>query len=413
MKPALVIIQNQVNNNSAGFVKIQTNYYQMIKNYLLSGLAISLLALSSCSNPQHQQTAQGPMPFPVQSAEKNNVTVYNEYAANIEGEQNIEIRPKVDGFVDKIYIDEGSEVRKGQLLFKLSSGTLNQQVNAAKANIAVAKAQVVSAQVEVDKVKPLVQKNIISAVQLQTAESNLNAANAQLIAANADYMNAKENLDYTVIKSPVDGIIGSIPYRIGSLVGRSEAQPLTTVSNISNVYAYFTLNEKQLLQFNRQLNGNSIAAKIKELPAVELILADGSAYEQKGKIETINGMVNPRTGSISYRAIFPNPDNLLRNGNSGIVKLPSMQNDVILVPQKATFELQGKKFVYLVDKDSKVLSKEVLISESIDQNFIVQNGLNEGQQFVTEGLIKLREGMLIQPMNQKHTPEGNAAFSKK
>jgi membrane fusion protein (multidrug efflux system) len=389
------------------------NYQHMKKNYILASMAIVLLGFSSCKNSSQQQMAQGPMPFPVQSVEKGNVTIYNQYAANIEGEQNIEIRPKVDGFVDKIYIDEGSEVKKGQLLFKLSSETLNQQVNVAQANIEVVKAQVVSAQVEVDKIKPLVQKNIISAVQLQTAESNLNAANAQLTAAQADYMNAKENLDYTLIKSPVDGIVGSIPYRIGSLVGRSEAQPLTTVSNISNVYAYFSLNEKQLLQFNRQLNGSSIANKIKSLPQVELILADGTTYSQKGRIETINGMVNPRTGSVSYRAIFPNPDNLLRSGISGLVKFPSNYNQAILVPQKSTFELQGKKFVFLVDKDDKVVSKQVDVSESIDQDFIVQNGLEVGQTYVVDGLIKLREGMLIQPVSENHTPEGNAAFSKK
>jgi membrane fusion protein (multidrug efflux system) len=385
----------------------------MKRNYILASMAVILLGLSSCKDSSQQQIAQGPMSFPVQSAEKANVTVYSQYAANIEGEQNIEIRPKVDGFVDKIYIDEGSRVKKGQLLFKLSAETLNQQVNAANAKVEVAKAQVVSAQVEVDKIKPLVEKNIISSVQLQTAESGLNAAKAQLSAANADYLNAKENLSYTLITSPVDGMIGDIPYRVGSLVGRSETQPLTTVSNISNVYAYFNLNEKQLLQFNRLLNGKSVEEMIKSLPEVELILADGSVYEQKGRIETINGMVNPRTGSVSYRAIFPNPANLLRSGISGHVKLPSMQNEVILVPQKATFELQGKKFVYLVDKDSKILSKEVIVSESIDQNFIVQTGLTEGQTFVVDGLIKLREGMQIKAVTEKHTPEGNAAFSKK
>ncbi|MDE5416568.1 efflux RND transporter periplasmic adaptor subunit [Labilibaculum sp. DW002] len=385
----------------------------MIKNYLLSGLMISLFAISSCNNPQNHQTAQGPMPFPVQSAERNDVTVYNQYAANIEGEQNIQIRPKVDGFVDKIYIDEGSQVKKGQLLFKLSAETLNQQANAARANMGVAKAQVVAAQVEVDKVTPLVEKNIISPIQLKTANSKLNAAQAQLIAAEAQYQNAKENLAYTIIKSPVDGIVGSLPYKEGSLVGRSETQPLTTVSSINNVYAYFTLNEKQLLQFNRQLNGNSIASKIKELPEVELILADGVTYDHKGRIETINGMVNPRTGSISYRAIFPNPSNLLRSGISGKVKMSSTINDVILLPQKATYELQGKRFVYLVGKENKVQAKEVLVSASVDEKFIVQNGLNAGETFVIDGLIKLREGMLIQPMNQKHTPDGNAAFSKK
>ncbi|MBN2595228.1 MAG: efflux RND transporter periplasmic adaptor subunit [Marinifilaceae bacterium] len=385
----------------------------MKRNYILASMAIILLGLSSCKDSSQQQMAHGPVPFPVQSAEKENITIYNQYAANIEGEQNIEIRAKVDGFVEKIYIDEGSEVKKGQLLFKLSAETLNQQVNAASANIEVAKAQVVSAQVEVDKVTPLVEKNIISSAQLKTAESNLNAAKAQLIAAKATYMNAKENLDYTIIKSPVDGIVGSIPYRIGSLVGRTEAQPLTTVSNISNVYAYFTLNEKQLLQFNRELNGSSIANKIKELPEVELILADGSTYAQKGRIETINGMVNPRTGSISYRAIFPNPSNLLRSGISGKVKFPSTQNQVILVPQKATYELQGKKFVYVVTAENKVEAHEVIVSESVNQDFIVLNGLDAGQTFVVEGLIKLREGMQIKPVTEKHTPEGNAAFSKK
>lgn len=385
----------------------------MKKNYILASMAIIVLSLSSCKDSSKPQMANVPKPFPVQSAEKENVTIYTEYAANIEGEQNIEIRPKVDGFVDKIYIDEGSQVKKGQLLFKLSAETLSQQVNAADANIEVAKAQVVSAQVEVDKITPLVEKNIISPIQLQTAQSSLNAAKAQLKATQAAYLNAKENLSYTLITSPVDGIVGSLPYKVGSLVGRSETQPLTTVSNISNVYAYFNLNEKQLLQFNRQLNGNTIKDQISMLPEVELILADGTTYEHKGRIETINGMVNPRTGSISYRAIFPNPENLLRSGISGKVKLPSSKNEVIRLPQKATFELQGKHFVYLLDNENKVQSKEVVVTDVVNEDFIIEKGINEGQVFVTDGLIKLREGMQIQPVSEKHSPEGNAAFSKK
>lgn len=384
----------------------------MKKNYILASMAIIVLSLSSCKDSSKPQMANGPKPFPVQSVEKENVIIYTEYAANIEGEQNIEIRPKVDGFVDKIYIDEGSQVKKGQLLFKLSAETLNQQVNAAEANIEVAKAQVITAQVEVDKITPLVEKNIISPIQLQTAQSSLNAAKAQLKATQAAYLNAKENLSYTLITSPVDGIVGSLPYKVGSLVGRSEPQPLTTVSNISNVYAYFNLNEKQLLQFNRQLNGNTIKDQINMLPEVELILADGTTYEHKGKIETINGMVNPRTGSISYRAIFPNPENLLRSGISGKVKLPSSKNEVIRLPQKATFEIQGKHFVYLLDNENKVQSKEVVVTDVVNEDFIIEKGINEGQVFVTDGLIKLREGMQIQPMAEKHTPEGNAALSK-
>ncbi|WP_461633607.1 efflux RND transporter periplasmic adaptor subunit [Labilibaculum euxinus] len=385
----------------------------MKRNYILASMAIILLGLSSCKDSSQPQMARGPMPFPVQSVKKENITIYTEYAANIEGEQNIEIRPKVDGFIEKIYIDEGSQVKEGQILFKLSAKTLNQQVKAAEANVEVAKAQVVSAQVDVNKIKPLVEKNIISAVQLETSESNLNAAKAQLIAARADYMNAKENLDYTIIKSPVDGIVGSIPYRIGSLVGRTESQPLTTVSNISNVYAYFSLNEKQLLQFNRQLNGNSVKDMIKALPEVELILADGSIYNQKGKIETINGMVNPRTGSVSYRAIFSNPDNLLRSGISGKIKLPSNIDQAIILPQKSTFELQGKHFVYLLGNENKIESKEVFVSETLGNDFVIEEGLAEGQVFVAGGLIKLREGMQILPQTGSSTQPDNRAFSKK
>ena len=383
----------------------------MKKNYLFAGIAILLLGFTSCKNGNQPQAGHSPMPFPVQTVEKSNVTTYTEYAANIEGVQNIEIRPKVDGFIDRIYVDEGAEVKKGQLLFKLSAETLNQQVNAAKANISVAEAQVVSAQVEVDKITPLVEKNIVSSVQLKTAKSNLNAANAQLAAAKANYQNAKENLDYTIIKSPVDGMIGSIPYKVGSLVGRTETNPLTTVSNIKNVYAYFTLNEKQLLQFNRQLNGSSVEEKIEQMPEVELVLADGTIYDEKGRIETINGMVNPRTGSISYRAIFPNTNHLLRSGISGKVKMPSDVNNIVLLPQQATFELQGKKFVYLVNKDNKVQSKEVIVSNTTDTHFIVKNGVQAGQKFVVDGLIKLREGMEIIPQSGDNNP-GNAAFSK-
>jgi len=383
----------------------------MKKNYLFAGIAILLLGFTSCKNGNQPQAGHSPMPFPVQTVEKSNVTTYTEYAANIEGVQNIEIRPKVDGFIDRIYVDEGAEVKKGQLLFKLSAETLNQQVNAAKANISVAEAQVVSAQVEVDKITPLVEKNIVSSVQLKTAKSNLNAANAQLAAAKANYQNAKENLDYTIIKSPVDGMIGSLPYKVGSLVGRTETNPLTTVSNIKNVYAYFTLNEKQLLQFNRQLNGSSVKEKIEQMPEVELVLADGSIYDEKGRIETINGMVNSRTGSISYRAIFPNTNHLLRSGISGKVKMPSDVNNIVLLPQQATFELQGKKFVYLVNKDNKVQSKEVIVSNTTDTHFIVKNGVQAGQKFVVDGLIKLREGMEIIPQSGDNNP-GNAAFSK-
>jgi len=369
----------------------------MVKGNFLAIIGIALLALSSCNQSEKPQMAHKAAPFQVQTVETSDVTVYKKYAANIEGEQNVEIRSKVDGFVEKIYIDEGATVKKGQLLFKLSAETLNQQLNAAKANIEVANSQVEVAQVELEKISPLVEKNIISSIELKTATSKLNAAKAQLSAAKANYLNAKENLDYTIITSPVDGIVGSIPYKVGSLVGRNEALALTTVSNINNVYAYFTMNEKQLLEFIRSLGGNSMAEKIGQMPEVELFLADGSLYGHKGKIETINGMVNPRTGSVNYRAKFPNPGRLLRNGNSGKIKFPTQLNSAIVLPQKSTFELQGKRFVYVVGKEDKVKSKEVIVSETVGNNIIVQSGVKAGEVIVNDGLIKLREGMQIIP----------------
>ncbi|MCZ4695217.1 efflux RND transporter periplasmic adaptor subunit [Ancylomarina euxinus] len=369
----------------------------MIKSKFLAITGIALLALSSCDQSGKPQMAHKAAPFLVQTVEKADVTIYKEYAANIEGEQNVEIRSKVDGFIEKIYIDEGATVRKGQLMFKLSAETLNQQLNAAKANIEVAKSQVEVSQVELEKIRPLVEMNIISGIELKTATSKLNAAKAQLNAVEANYLNAKENLDYTIITSPVDGIVGSIPYKVGSLVGRNEAMALTTVSNINNVYAYFSMNEKQLLEFIRSLGGNSMAEKIGQMPEVELSLADGSLYNHKGKIETINGMVNPRTGSVNYRAKFPNSNRLLRNGNSGRIKFPTQIKSAILLPEKSTFELQGKRFVYVVGEGDKVNSKEVIVSETVGNNIIVQSGIKAGEVIVHDGLIKLREGMQIMP----------------
>ncbi|TKG94270.1 efflux RND transporter periplasmic adaptor subunit [Puteibacter caeruleilacunae] len=383
------------------------------REYIVSGIAMLMFGFVSCQQQPKGMMNHGPMPFPVTKVESKDVTSYDEYAANIEGIQNIEIRPKVDGFISKIYIDEGEQVKKGQLLFLLSSETLSQQANAAKANIEVAKAQVQTAQVEVNKIKPLVEKNIISAIQLETAKSSLNAAKAQLAAAQANYQNAKENLEYTVIKAPVDGIVGSIPYKVGSLVGRTEINPLTIVSNIQDVYAYFTLNEKQLLQFNRQLAGANMEEKIKQLPEVSLVLADGSTYDCKGKIETINGMVNPRTGGITYRAKFPNPQQLLRSGISGKIQLPAFHENAVIIPQKATYELQGKKFVFAVTKDNKVQIHEVSISKTIDQDYIINGGISEGLTIVSDGVMKLRDGMEIIPQSASAQGNNSEALSQK
>lgn len=341
------------------------------------------LIVLSCGKEAPQQQAMGPMPFAVQKISKANTTVYQEFSANIEGQQNVEIRPKVNGFIEKIYVDEGQPVRKGQVLFKLETQTLNQDASAAKARVK-------AAQVEVDRLVPLVERNIISNVQLETAKANL--AQAQ-----SNYSSIAASINYGTITSPVDGVVGSLPFKEGSLVSATSVEPLTTISDARNVRAYFSMNEKQLLQFNRTFKGQTMAEKIKSLPEVSLILADNSTYEHKGRIETINGLVNQRTGSVQLRAEFKNPEGILRSGSSGIVQLPTEEKDVVLIPQIAVFEMQGKQLVYVVDKANKVTTKVIQTRGTSALNYIVSEGLNEGDLVVVEGISKLRDGMEIIP----------------
>ncbi len=348
-------------------------------------MLIALLVLSSCGDKKPQQQAMGPMPFPVQKIVKQDATVYQEYSANLEGQQNVEIRPKVNGFIEKIYVDEGQVVKKGQLLFKLETQVLSQDASASKAAVS-------AAQVEVDRLIPLVERKIVSNVLLETAK-------AKLAQAKSSYNSINANINFGTITSPVDGVVGSLPYKVGSLVSSTTVDPLTTVSDTRVMRAYFSMNEKQFLNFNRTFKGATLADKIKSLPEVELILVDNSVYDQKGKIETINGLVNARTGSTQFRAQFPNPQSLLRSGSSGIIRLPIEQKGVMLVPQNAIYEVQGKQMLYVVEKDNKVKSKVVQTNGTSELNFIVTGGLEEGEVVVVEGASKLADGQEIVPQD--------------
>lgn len=326
------------------------------------------------------------------------IVLNSDYPATIEGQQNVEIRPKIDGYMERIFMDEGATVRKGQRLFQISAPQYEQEVRTAQANINIAQADVNASQMEVNKVRPLVGKNIISNYELQSAEFNLQAKQASLAQANATLANAKTNLGYTFITSPVNGVVGTLPYKIGSLVSSNTAQPLTTVSNIGNIYAYFSINEKQALQFSKNTKGATSEARLASIPPVSLILADGAEFSQKGRIETAAGLINTETGSLSIRATFPNPGNLIRSGSSGSVRIPSTVEGAILVPQKSTYEIQGKKFVYLVEDTGTVKSVEIKVMDnSGGQYFVVQEGLKAGDKIVLEGVAALQEGALIKP----------------
>lgn len=354
--------------------------------YTITTLVSLTLLFASCGkNEAPPQQPQGPAPFPVKTVEAKDATVYQDFVANLEGQQNVEIRPKVTGFIQKIYVDEGQQVKKGQLLFKLETQTLNQDA-------AAAQAMVRAAQVEVDRLAPLVERKIISNVQLETAKARL--ANAK-----SAYGSIATNINFGTITSPVNGVVGSLPYREGSLVSATTEMPLTTVSDAKVIRAYFAMNEKQLLFFNKTFAGNNSTERIKNVPAVSLLLVDGSTYDQKGKISAISGIIDPTTGTTQFRADFPNDKGILRSGNSGEVRIPIIVQDAILIPQNAVFEVQGKQLVYVVDKSNKVQSKVIETSGTSELDFIVSNGLASGDIVVTAGALRLKDGMEILPQN--------------
>ncbi|WP_299497409.1 efflux RND transporter periplasmic adaptor subunit [Mucilaginibacter sp.] len=320
-----------------------------------------------------------------------------DYPASILGIQNIEIRPKIDGYVENIYIDEGASVKRGQLLFRINAPQYEQNVTTAQANIKIAVADVNAAQMQVDKVRPIVEKDIVSPYELKAAQYTLESKQAALAQAKAALNNAKINLSYTTIYSPADGVIGVLPYKIGSLITSTTINPLTTVSNIESIYAYFSVNEKQNLDFFLAAKGNTMQEKLKTLPPVILVLANGSQLAAKGRIETASGLINAQTGAINLRATFKNPGGLVRSGSSAIVRIPTTIDTAILIPQKSTYQIQGKIFVYVVGASNKVKSQELVISANTGQFYVISRGLKAGQQIVVDGIASLREDLQIKP----------------
>lgn len=327
------------------------------------------------------------------TVEKQNATLQAVYPVTIRGKEDIEIRPRIDGFIDAIYIDEGSVVRKGQSLFKINSPQAEQSLTTAQAAVTAAEAQVNTAKLNVDRIAPLAEKGIVSNVQLETYKNAYASALASKEQADASLKNAQATLGWTNVTSPVDGVVGGIPFRVGSLV--SNQNVLTTVANTSNVFAYFSLNEKALADFLGTLDGNTQAEKIKNAPPVVLTLANGTVYPKKGTIETITGTVNITTGSANFRAEFPNREGHLRSGASGTISIPRELHDVIVIPQKATFAQQDKILVYKVQADSVVQSILSVVAMPDGKEYAVTAGLSDGEKIVTEGVATLTNGKKI------------------
>ncbi|GAA3745278.1 MULTISPECIES: efflux RND transporter periplasmic adaptor subunit [Flavobacterium] len=374
----------------------------MTKQSFLSILAASLIIASCGKNDKSAQAGGAPQikEYKTVTLQLKSATLNSDFPASIQGQQNIEIRPRVEGYIDKIFVDEGAVVKAGQPLFKISAPEYEQQVRTATASIKSAQAEVSSAKLAVNKVKPLVEKGIISKYDLESAQYTYESALASLAQANAALVNAKVNLGYTTVTSPVNGVVGSIPFRLGSLVSSNTAEPLTTVSSIGNVYAYFAMNEKVLLNFTKDAGG-SLNQKIKSMPDVSLVLSDGSTYDQKGKIETVNGLINTETGTVNFRARFPNPKGIIRSGSSTTVQIPNYVKDAIIIPQSATFELQDKMFAVVVGKDKKTTNANITVLDNSAGNYyVVTSGLKAGDEIVLEGVASLKEGTEIKPNNQ-------------
>jgi len=351
-----------------------------------------VLILSSCGDDQKGKNAQAAgqgapaaKPYPVIEIPTKTLTAFNSYPVNIEGIVNSEVRAKVSGYITDVLVDEGQKVSKGQTLFKLETQSLNQDAQAAKANVN-------AAQVEVDKLKPLVEKEIISSVQLETAK-------AKLAQAQSNYQSVLANIGYANIKSPVNGYVGSVNLREGALVSPSSMEPLTTVTDISKVYAYFSMNETDYLDFIQNKDGKTLQERIEAMPKVKLELANGSIYEQEGKIETINSQVNQNTGSISFRAVFDNPSRMLTNGNSGRVLIPETYENVVVVPQTSTFERQGSVLVMKLGKGDTVISSKIITKAKVNNLYVVESGIEKGETIVAKGVNKIRPNTKIQPQS--------------
>ncbi|MDV4042773.1 efflux transporter periplasmic adaptor subunit [Elizabethkingia anophelis] len=362
---------------------------------LLSGI---IILLNSCSKAS-ETVGQAPPPpqVPVYTVVSSPATTYQEFPAALEGKNNVEIRSQVDGYLDKIYVEEGSFVRAGQPLFKIDSRTYGEQVNMAQANLQAANANIQKAKVEVDRLIPLVSSKVVSDVQLKTAKANYAVAVAAAEQAKASLGNARINAGFTTITAPVSGYIGRIPNKKGSLISRTDPNPLTTLSDVSEIYAYFSLSEMDFIAFKNKYTGATLEEKIKNMPMVDIVIADNSLYPEKGRMSIIDGQFDKSTGAISIRAVFPNANGTLRNGNTGKVRMPQLLSSALVIPQESIFEIQDKTYVYILGKDKKVTSKPITISGKTNSYYFVSEGLKAGDKIIYTGLGMLKDGAVVNP----------------
>ena len=369
-----------------------------IKSLLFIATIAAMLV--SCGGKRGGMPNFGDDEYPVVTVGTSSSASQSSYPATIKGVQDVEIRPKVAGFITRIYVREGQFVRAGQVLFVIDNATYQATVRQCQAAVNTAKAQLNTAKLTYDNNQRLFEQNVIGEYELSTAKNSYETAQASVAQAEAALASARETLSFCYVKSPASGIIGNLPYKVGAMVNSSSTPALTTVSNNSSMEVYFSMNEKDLL--NMAKTSGTAQAAIAAMPTIKLQLADGTIYNHPGKVMKMSGVIDPATGSSQLIAVFPNPERLLKSGGSGSIVVPHDNSSAIVVPQACVSEIQNKKFMYLVTKDNKVKFTEIKVAPQNDGNhYVITEGLNVGDRYVTNGITKLTDGQEIKPI----TPE--------
>ncbi|UBZ10811.1 efflux RND transporter periplasmic adaptor subunit [Leeuwenhoekiella palythoae] len=360
-------------------------------------LALCLAAFTSC---REEEVEDEGLPLPVISLQETSAAKNFEYIGSIEGVESVEIRPQVDGILEEIYVDEGEFVEKGQPLFKINSQPYMEDYKNAMANVNLEKAKLEKAKSDVERLQPLIDNEVISEVRMKSVKADYQVALSSLQQAQAQAANMRINLDFTTIKAPVNGFMGRIPKSIGNVVKKTDSEPLTNLSNVNDIYVYFSMSESDYLYFERAKNDKT-SKKNKVNDQVKLVLADGSIYEHGGKIDANSGQIDRSTGSITLRAKFNNPDTLLRSGNTGKILMEEIYPSAILVPQSATTFIQDKKFVFILDENNIAQRREIITKGRSGDNYIVDSkSLSPKDRIVVSGLDKLASGIKVKPLQR-------------
>lgn len=377
-----------------------------MKKIAIIALALMLVA---CGGSKKEMPAAS-NDYPVVTLQQTDAELSTTYPATIKGVQDIEIRPKIAGHITRVLVDEGDFVRAGQALFQIDATQYQAAVSQAEAQVRVIQTNIATQELTVQNKQTLLEKKIISQYDYDVAANQLKSLKAQLLQAQAGLQSARDNLRFCTVSSPVSGVVGTIPYRVGSLVSSGTVEPLTTVSNIAQMYVYFSMTEKQLLALTRQ---GGIDQAMAAMPAVELVMADGTTYSQKGAVTAISGVIDQNTGAVQIRATFDNAGRVLRSGGTGSIVMPVHAKGVILVPQKATYDVQNKHFVYVVGADNVVKSREIeVLVQNDGNNYVVTSGLKAGERIVVEGVSQLKNDTKINPITPKQA-DANRAKAKK